>query len=127
SLLESRRKIVFPANSEIRTASRQEILQHELTHRFVAHYMPNVPRWFNEGMADFLSTAHVDGENVVMGDPPSFHWLSPSGWMVDRVPLVQIAPDPVALRDQTIGRLDFGGYVGAWMLVHVMVLGEPRH
>ena len=43
NLIEAKRKIVFPAYSATLTVSRQEIFQHELTHRFIAHYMPNVP------------------------------------------------------------------------------------
>jgi tetratricopeptide (TPR) repeat protein len=127
TLLEATATIVFPANSAIGARSREEILQHELTHRFVATYMPKVPLWLNEGLAEFVSTARVDGDNVVMGEPPSVHWLSPSGWMVDRQPLVRIAPDPASVRSAVSGRLWSRGYLGAWMLVHVMVLGESRH
>jgi tetratricopeptide (TPR) repeat protein len=127
NLIESKRRIVFPVYSKTLTVSRQEIFQHELTHRFVAHYMPNVPLWFNEGMAEFLSTARLDDQSVIMGEPPMEHWLSGSGWMVDRQPLLRVAPDPAGLRSTRSERLNGSGYIGAWMMVHVMVLGEPRH
>lgn len=29
-----------------------ELVQHELTHRFVAYYTPQVPLWLNEGLAE---------------------------------------------------------------------------
>jgi tetratricopeptide (TPR) repeat protein len=47
--------------------------------------------------------------------------------MVGTVPLHHASPDPASVREITSGRLYWDDYLGAWMLVHVMVLGAPRH
>src|SRR5258708_1660885 len=37
----------------------RERLQHELTHWFVHHHLPQAPIWLHEGLADYLSTLDV--------------------------------------------------------------------
>jgi tetratricopeptide (TPR) repeat protein len=47
--------------------------------------------------------------------------------MVEHYPVREIAPDPEIVRSRLVGDFDGEDYVGAWMLVHVMVLGDERH
>jgi hypothetical protein len=52
------------------------ILRHELTHRFVAHYLPTAPQWLNEGLADTYSTVRVHDGKVEVGawDPDLYRY-----------------------------------------------------
>ncbi len=46
------------------------ILFHEYTHHLLRQYSPfPYPTWYNEGFADFLSTAAFDGSRVIIGKP----------------------------------------------------------
>lgn len=45
------------------------VVQHELAHAVLRRYFPKQPRWFAEGMADFLETAEwYDDDNVRIGE-----------------------------------------------------------
>jgi tetratricopeptide (TPR) repeat protein len=48
-----------------------EIFLHELTHRLIRYYVPNLPLALNEGLAEFFSTFHVTADGVAHnGAPP---------------------------------------------------------
>jgi hypothetical protein len=44
-----------------------EVAAHELVHRFIAAKYPSMPRWLNEGIADYLSTLRVTDDEVEVG------------------------------------------------------------
>ncbi|MGV3623175.1 MAG: DUF1570 domain-containing protein [Archangium sp.] len=45
------------------------VLQHELAHAVLRNYFLSQPRWFAEGMAQYLETYRwVDAENIVLGE-----------------------------------------------------------
>jgi hypothetical protein len=47
--------------------SGRQLIRHELTHRFVHHYLPTAPAWLNEGLANLYSTLRLTGEGAVVG------------------------------------------------------------
>lgn len=49
------------------------IVYHEFVHAFLAEKAPRTPLWLNEGLAEFYSTFHLDGDVAVIGEPPSHH------------------------------------------------------
>jgi tetratricopeptide (TPR) repeat protein len=122
-LLGSSQDIVF-SNQERPLA--MEVFQHELVHRFVAHYFPSTPRWLNEGLAQFLASASVDGDDVVVGLPRSSYEFDGWQWKRRGIPFADAWPTIDALREQT-GHLESAEYAGAWALVHTLLLGDPRH
>ena len=46
------------------------VLRHEMAHQLAAVVFPNEPRWFAEGLAEFLETIHRSdgGGSVVLGE-----------------------------------------------------------
>lgn len=49
------------------TPESQSTLQHELVHRFVAHHVPELPVWLNEGLAEYYSSAVIEADKVEIG------------------------------------------------------------
>jgi hypothetical protein len=55
---------------EINYEGTQSVLQHELSHAVLARYFPRQPRWFAEGLAEYLETFRwLDAETLQLGDP----------------------------------------------------------
>jgi len=49
------------------------IIYHEFLHQFVTANLPNVPVWFNEGIAEYYSTFEGDEKSVKVGRPVPDH------------------------------------------------------
>jgi len=45
---------------DARDEDGREALRHELAHAFLGQHVPRVPRWFNEGLAEYLQTGEID-------------------------------------------------------------------
>jgi tetratricopeptide (TPR) repeat protein len=112
------------------TEASREILQHELTHVFVGHYLPRAPRWLNEGLARFWSTLRVRDDHASFGEPVSCAALGldklgachPSVWDIGLLPsideLVTASAETFYERSRAPAY-----YAGAWALVHVLSSG----
>lgn len=56
--------------TEINYEGTQSVLQHELAHAIISRYFPRQPKWFAEGMAQYLETYRwLDGDTVQLGEP----------------------------------------------------------
>ncbi len=53
------------------SAQATETAYHEYLHQFMVLNYPGVPLWLNEGMACFFETLRLDGQEVVVGAPPT--------------------------------------------------------
>lgn len=96
------------------------IVQHEYVH-FVLRNQNRVafPKWYDEGLAEVLSTVSLQGEFVHVGAPPawSIQWIQHITWM----PLRKIV-DPEPLSDMT-GEERGMFYAESWALVHYLLFG----
>ncbi len=125
SLLGWQKRIVFSAVERERSL---QIFRHELTHRFVAHYFPGAPRWLNEGLAEFFSTARLTRDTVVLGEPgvraqhDGAAWRQGNGYLSNRTPQLR---DLLAFGHEEF--LQGGGYEGAWVLLQVLLNGDAQH
>jgi FimV-like protein len=99
-----------------------EVAQHEYVHFLLYSSRFGYPRWYNEGLAEFLSTVGVDREWVHLGRPPSkATWLS-----VD---------PPLPLADVVTARNLAGWpsdrimkfYAKSWLLTHYLHFESERH
>lgn len=129
-----------------RVEERRMTVQHELAHRFLHERFPRIPRWLDEGMAEYHSSARVDGTRLVLGAPASIDFTDRTYfWVADMGSFEQLqVPRYLApsLRDLTeAGRAEFytkGGvegvslkdrerqgalYTAAWKLVHLLLNG----
>jgi len=124
--------------------SAQLLLQHELTHRFLYHYLPNAPAWFSEGYAIYVSTLSFERKGVKVGNAlPGLYFRNEHSWdsggprwgsvsyaSVDELPTVAelLASGPGDFRLQTHdpmfreadARRVFANTAGAWSLVHLL-------
>lgn len=50
--------------------NRWETVIHEYAHLFIAAGMPDLPAWFNEGLAELYSTIRIDDKQAILGRPP---------------------------------------------------------
>jgi tetratricopeptide (TPR) repeat protein len=98
------------------------VIYHEYVHYFVRHNFPGVPRWFNEGLAEYYSTFATDGERAYLGRPVERHrrWLRHHGDLSVSAVLGTEAPERHG--GQAVGRF----YAVSWALVHYLLSGEPE-
>jgi hypothetical protein len=96
-----------------------EVVAHELAHRFVARRYPKAPGWLHEGLATFLGTVEVRDDALLFGATPgnaSAHFK-----IGGTVPFAQLlAATPADLYGP-------GGetyYSTAWALMHYLVTGH---
>lgn len=68
----------------VRAMDARVVLLHEYTHHYVmANSRVTYPAWYNEGIAEFLSTADFEDDGVVVGKFTAARatWLVESGWL----------------------------------------------
>lgn len=92
---------------------------HELIHAFMEHSGPRRPLWLEEGLAEFYSTAELDGKGWTIGRPIPEHVqvLNQQAWLGERE-FFEAAHDS-ALREEgsRIGRF----YSQSWAVVHYLL------
>jgi cytochrome c-type biogenesis protein CcmH/NrfG len=107
--------------SEGQFLDAQDTIQHEYTH-YVLHNIGGAtyPRWYDEGLAEFLSTVRQENGNVYVGAPSPMQlgMLRSAPW----IPIARlIDPDPKR-------KLNEGQFYGeSWALVHYLVFGRDEH
>ena len=60
-------------NTDPRLSGGLGIIIHEYVHHIINQNLPRVPRWLNEGLAEYYSTFSVEGEFAVIGRPVERH------------------------------------------------------
>jgi len=97
----------------------ERALSHEMVHAFLEHKGPRRPLWLEEGLAEFYSTAALEGGAWTIGRPIPAHVqiLNRSAWLGERE-FFEAAPDS-ALRDEgsRVGRF----YAQSWAVVHYLL------
>ena len=103
-------------------ASAQAVIFHEYTHHFVNQYYPGVyPAWYQEGFAEYCSTAKFKGDIVTLGEPlperlqPLFH----QPWM----PIADVIAPPPYRTSVTSGPMF---YPEAWLATHYLLRDDDR-
>lgn len=95
-------------------------LPHELSHFFIARYLPSAPLWLNEGLATYYETTRYSAGRVVFGHarPDHLRLLAELGMP----PLQELLFGSAATfyKEPTIH------YAGAWLLTHLLSQG-PGH
>jgi tetratricopeptide (TPR) repeat protein len=109
-------------------------VKHELAHYLSSYFLLRQPRWFSEGLAQFLETLQLseDGRTAVLGQP---HLDAVSAMKtlldgVDRGVIEDFSIKDVA--DWEGSNEDYadweiaGRYAGSWLLVHWLYNTRPR-
>ncbi len=100
---------------------------HELTHRYVHQAYGSVPVWFNEGLADYLSTMTVEDGKATLGAVPLGYQLT-RGYTASVAELLSVTPSAFyGWRETTVaGEAARNHYYrSAWALVHFLQNGPP--
>ncbi|HEY4220046.1 MAG TPA: hypothetical protein VGO62_01860 [Myxococcota bacterium] len=120
-------RLVFPA--EIGEQERSTF-RHELTHRFVAYFIPGSPTWLNEGMACFYETMTVVRSEATIGESKFNFSRTATG--VGRGNLIDIeslpsasalvAMSPSQFYSKSASDVD-KSYAASWLLVSMLMTG----
>ena len=97
---------------------------HEYVHYFINNNFPDVPLWFNEGIAECYSTFRTLGSEVEVGR--SIETYVESLKQQDMMPLKRLFA--VGLTSKEYNERDRTGifYAQSWALVHYLLWGKPR-
>jgi tetratricopeptide (TPR) repeat protein len=95
------------------------VLFHEYAHYLIReHSQVHYPRWYDEGLAEFLASAVVESDRVLLGalHPWRSVWLKQPRW----VSVEQLLNPP---RDKDSGGYWARFYASAWLTVHRLEMG----
>lgn len=99
--------------------SNRDVLFHEYAHHFMFQHFANAyPAWYVEGFAEFMSTAQLGTDRIVLGRSSEgrFYALRNETWMpIERL----ITVSPFELRDPREANLF---YAQSWLMTHYLVL-----
>ena len=100
-----------------------KVIFHEYTHLLVNNITPNVPLWFNEGLAEYYSTFTItDDTKVVLGSPISNHvFLLRESKMLPLRTLFNV-DEKSAYYNERDKQSVF--YAESWALMHYLILGK---
>src|SRR5262249_43119443 len=62
-----RDRLVIQTCGPVGSGPAPQSMAHELAHGFNRHYLGSLPRWLNEGLADYYSTVALEKDAVVLG------------------------------------------------------------
>jgi tetratricopeptide (TPR) repeat protein len=98
------------------------LILHEYAHYLTSRNMKRLPRWLNEGLAEFYATFRsdgADGRSLLGATPPnSIHTLQREAL----IPMRKLVTGDVPLFRDTVRTGVF--YAQSWALVHALVLGK---
>ncbi len=107
-------------NSDPRYLGAFAVIFHEYVHYLVRYNFPQVPRWFNEGLAEYYSTFAVEGDGAVVGRPVERHVR----WLAQNEPgLREVLSRPQRLEETAEADRDGRFYAVSWGLVHYLLSG----
>ncbi|MFL5320089.1 MAG: DUF1570 domain-containing protein [Myxococcaceae bacterium] len=97
------------------------VLVHELTHDVAHHALLRMPRWLNEGLAQYLATAHLEknGTQVAVGmqDSSALYGVT----MHNRFPVSELWDFSGPLWKEEDAEREGTFYSSSWLLVHFLV------
>jgi len=99
------------------------VIFHEYTHLLINNTSPNVPLWFNEGLAEYYSTFSIkDDTKVVLGSPISSHvFLLRENKMLPLRTLFSVDEKSPYYNERDKQSIF---YAESWALVHYWIFGK---
>ncbi|HEX3282085.1 MAG TPA: tetratricopeptide repeat protein [Pyrinomonadaceae bacterium] len=100
-----------------------KVIFHEYTHLLINNTTPNVPLWFNEGLAEYYSTfSMTDDTKVVLGSPVSSHvFVLREARMLPLRTLFKVDEQSPYYNE---GDKQSVFYAESWALMHYLILGK---
>lgn len=108
-------------NADPRMSGGLGIVIHEYVHHVVNQNLPGVPRWLNEGLAEYYSTFHIEDRFALVGGPVARHlnwWRRNSD-----ISILEVLGEA---RNAPIHSLGGAGryYAVSWGLTHYLLSAE---
>ncbi len=99
------------------------IIFHEYTHLLVENVFPNVPLWFNEGLAEYYSTFRIsDDQKFVLGNAIAHHvFLLRDNQMLPLRTLFEVDHKSPHYNEKTKQGIF---YAESWALMHYLIIGK---
>jgi tetratricopeptide (TPR) repeat protein len=99
------------------------VIFHEYTHLLINNTSPNVPLWFNEGLAEYYSTFSIsDDTKVLLGSPISSHvFLLRENKMLPLRTLFKVDEKSPYYNERDKQSIF---YAESWALMHYLILGK---
>jgi len=99
------------------------VIFHEYTHLLINNTSPNVPLWFNEGLAEYYSTFSMSEDTqVVLGSPISSHvYLLRENKMLPLRTLFKVDEKSPYYNERNKQSIF---YAESWALMHYLILGK---
>jgi len=100
------------------------VVLHEFAHDLIHGFAPRVPRWLDEGLADFYSTIQfesLDG-GIQIGEPIRGHQVRLRGGLIIPLDRLLSAQGETTIFGDMRQQLVF--YAQSWALVHYLTLGH---
>jgi tetratricopeptide (TPR) repeat protein len=109
-------------NADPRLLGGVGVVLHEYVHYLVSHNFPGVPRWFNEGLAEYYSTFAIEGDRAVIGRPVERHvaWMRQHG----DINVAEVLDTDGGDRHHETEAGHF--YAVSWGLVHYLISNESN-
>lgn len=99
------------------------VMQHEGFHQFAMSFLPRLPAWVNEGLADYYATSRFVGEGFIYGRIPEHRreLLVRTIKANEHKPFIKFT---TFTRQQWIADLSPRNYLQAWAMVYFLIDGE---
>ncbi len=100
------------------------VAYHEYVHAVLNHTPVPLPKWLEEGTAEFYSTLTVDGDEIVLGRPIESHvqTLRTETWLSGEELAAVDRESPIYSEDRRVGIF----YAQSWALAHMLQM-SPRY
>jgi hypothetical protein len=106
--------LVMPVGSK----EAKTVVRHEYVHAIMRYTMKSNPKWYEEGVAEFLAYSKIKGNSMRIGLPPRNRTGTPQ-----KVPLGLLVSDDYRPSNRYEGNSAYRRY---WLLTHYLMLGNPQ-
>jgi tetratricopeptide (TPR) repeat protein len=112
--------ITMTANSR---GEEFQTVYHEFTHLLVNRVMPDLPQWFDEGLAEYFSTFELQGNKAQFGVPVLRHVALLRQRQMPLAELFAVSHDSATYNE---GNRRSMFYAGSWALLHYSILAKTE-
>lgn len=101
-----------------------ETIYHEYFHSLSTPYLPNMPTWLAEGMADFFGNSEVDGKTAMVGEPSqALLYQLQSSSLIPLDTLFKVDQSSPYYNESSKTTMF---YAESWALVHYLMVGDKQ-